>query len=73
MVSIYSYILFIKHLITGRNVIIAGGYLKGNEYDDILEYDPDEDSMVRVGNMIQPRYYHAVSVVQTQDYARWCR
>ena len=62
-----NYILFITHHIYHRNIIIAGGYdYDGdrNSYDDILEYNPDEDSMVVVGRMSQARYYHAVSVVQ---------
>ena len=55
-----------------RNIIFAGGY--GNvDHDDILEYNPDEDSMVVVGRMSQARYYHAVSVVQVQDFSVWCK
>ena len=51
----------------------AGGYAgDGDYYDDILEYDPEEDSMVLVGEMIQARSYHAISVVQAKDYATWC-
>ena len=52
----------------------AGGYAgDGDYYDDILEYDPEEDSIIPVGQMTQPRVYHAVSVVQAQDYAMWCQ
>ena len=54
------------------NLIIAGGY-GGGYRDDILEYDPDEDSMVPVGHMTQARSYHALSVVQVQDYVQWCQ
>ena len=71
-----NYILFITHNIYHRNIIIAGGYdYDGdrNSYDDILEYNPDEDSMVVVGRMSQARYYHAVSVVQVQDFSVWCK
>ena len=58
------------------NIIIAGGrdYDGANHYyDDILEYNPDEDSMVVVGHLTQTRSYHAVSVVQAQDYTKWCQ
>ena len=40
--------------------------------DDILEYDPVEDSVVSVSQMILARRMHAVNVVQVQDYAQWC-
>ena len=51
--------------------IIAGGREgESNFYDDILEYNAKEDSIVSVGKMTQPRYNHAVSIVQAQDYAQ---
>ena len=58
-----------------RNTIIAGGYYDYDDqfYDDILEYDPDEDSMVHLGHLTQARAYHTVSVVQAQDYTKWCQ
>ena len=65
-------ILYSSHTRYHRNIIFAGGY-DGSSYDDILEYNPDEDSMVVVGRMSQARYYHAVSVVQAQDYSMWCK
>ena len=52
-----------------RNIIIVGG-TKYN--DDILEYDPGKDAIVPLGQMTQARYFHAISVVQTQDYSNWC-
>ena len=52
--------------------MIAGGYDNDGNSDDILEYDPEEDSMVHVGQMTQARSYHAISVVQAQDYTKWC-
>ena len=56
------------------NIIIAGGYDDVYEiHDYILEYDPERDSMVPVGNMLQGRTYHAVSVVKAQDYTPWCQ
>ena len=54
------------------HVHISGGYDDDGNFVDILEYDPEEDSMALVGEMIQARSYHAISVVQAQDYAMWC-
>jgi len=54
-------------------VLIFGGLYNSHYYDDILEYNPDEDSMVVVGHLTQARAYHAVSVVQAQDYTKWCQ
>ena len=51
---------------------ISGGYDDDGNFVDILEYDPEEDSMLLVGEMIQARSYHAISVVQAQHYAMWC-
>ena len=56
------------NFIGGENYIGTSQY-----YDDILEYDPEEDSMVPVGQMTQTRAWHALSVVQAQDYAQWCQ
>ena len=63
-------------------IIIAGGfYYDGNdaydaydswEVDDILEYNPEEDTITSVGHMIQARDRHAISVVSAADYLQWC-
>merc|ERR1712032_527378 len=60
--------------IDGRVLIFGGApYAKPDaKPDDILEYDPEQDSMVPVGQKIKARAYHAVSVVKVQDYAKWC-
>ena len=55
-----------------NKVIIAGGYCDDNR-DDILEYDPEEDTMITVGHMTQARAQHAVSVIQAEDYLQWCQ
>jgi len=57
--------------IDGRVLIFGGA--DGNYHDDILEFKPDEEAMVPLGSMIQPRAGHAISVVQTQDYSNWCQ
>ena len=50
---------------------MANGY-DGYYSDDILEYDPEEDSLVTVGQMGQARAWHAISVVNTEDFDMWC-
>ena len=50
---------------------ITGGYgFDGYYSGDILEYDPEEDSMVTVGQMT--RAWHAITVVNTEQYQQWC-
>ena len=53
------------------SIIIAGGS-DNNVYDDILQYDPEEDTITSVGHMIQARSFHAISVVPAEDYLQWC-
>ena len=71
-------ILYSSHFRYHRNIIIAGGYYYDGDfsnafYDDILEYVHNEDSIQAIGNMIQARASHAVSVVQVKDYSMWCQ
>ena len=47
--------------------------MAGGEYDDILEYDPEGDTMTTVGHMTRARSQHAISVVQAGDYLQWCQ
>ena len=51
---------------------IAGGSYFVHYYDTILEYDTEEDVIITVGQMIEARDHHAVSVVQSEDYSKWC-
>ena len=52
---------------------IAGGEDSDyNYHDDILEYDPEEDTITIVGHMTMARESHAVSVVPAADYLQWC-
>ena len=54
-------------------IIIAGGQDSDlDSHDDILEYDPEEDTITTVGHMIQARVDHAISVVPAADYLQWC-
>ena len=67
----------LKHNTADRTqgIIIAGGeyYIGGSTYyDNILEYDQEEDSLVTVGQMTQARAWHAITVVNTGDYDQWC-
>ena len=50
----------------------AGGY-DGDYRNDILDFDPKEDSMVTVGQMTLSRHFLAVSVVQAEDFLLWCK
>ena len=57
-------------------IIIAGvqGWIYDDQnlyYDDILEFNPVENALVPLGHMTQARGQHAISVVQTMDYAQW--
>ena len=59
--------------ISWYTIIIAGGYAGGDDYyDDILEYDPEEDTITSVGHMTQARSLHAISAVSAADYLQWC-
>ena len=64
-----------------EHIIIAGGWycfdddalnFSCSSKDDILEYDPEEDTFTNVGHMTQARAYHAISVVNAGAYTKWC-
>ena len=42
------------------------------DFDKILEYDILEDSYQEIGQMLNARYFHAVSVVWFSDFSSWC-
>ena len=65
------FILFLSSTRYFRNILIAGG-LDRNTYDDILEYNPEDDAMRYVGKMTRIRAGHAVSVVEAQDFDGVC-
>ena len=51
-------------------MLFTGGYdfeigASPDIYDDILEYEPEEDVILSVGHMLLVRCWHAVSVVRT--------
>ena len=64
-------IFYLMHTRFHRNAIITGGY-DGDSHDDIIEFVPNKDIFSSVGQMIQARAWHALSVVPLQDYAPWC-
>ena len=53
---------------------LGGHYFDGSNiyYDDILEFDPLTGQWELLDRMIQPRRYHAVSVVDFQDFRTLC-
>jgi len=57
-------------------VLLFGGFNFNSDYDDtyddILEYDPEEDTITSVGHMIQAKESHAISVVEAAEYTKWC-
>ena len=70
------YLIYIINIVQYTIIIyITGGYssVNGNNYADILEYDPEEDTMTIVGHMTQGRSSHALSVVRVEDYLPWCQ
>ena len=65
-------VLVLRLRVWGQGLTIAGGYMYHPNYD-ILEYNPEEDTILTIGQMTQARYEHAVSVVQAQDFSVWCK
>merc|ERR1719468_582757 len=57
--------------INDRLLIFGGTDKDRNSFDDILEYDPEQDAMIPVGHMIKARAEPAVSVVPADDYLQW--
>merc|ERR1712066_331703 len=59
--------------ISGNKVLMFGGYdASYSTRNDILEYDPVTEEWQEVGQMKEPRFGHAVSVVSFKDFAAWC-
>ena len=55
-------------------IILAGGYIGSHDVnsDTILEYDIIGNSYTQIGTMAQGRGLHAISVVNYEDYSKWC-
>ena len=53
--------------------MVAGGSYFIHYYDNILEYNPKEDAIVMVGQMLEARDHHAISVVRAEDFSHWCQ
>ena len=51
----------------------SGGSDKANYYlDEIMEFSPTSGEWTVVDNMIEARYYHAVSVIKADDVIQFC-
>ena len=56
-------------------LMIVGGSYFVHYYDTILEYiqyNVEEDAIVTVGQMLEARDHHAISVVKAEDFSQWC-
>ena len=55
-------------------IILAGGYIGSHDVnsDTILDYDITGNTYTQIGTMIQGRGLHAISVVNYEDYSKWC-
>ena len=49
------------------NIQLAGGYDGTDPQDDIFQYEPDGEEWKHVGNMINARNSHAVSIVDVNN------
>ena len=56
-----------------RCVSSGGGSSAGRNLDRILEFNYETESWTEIGAMKLGRYYHAVSVVRYDDFAKWCK
>ena len=48
-------------------------WMDGVEFDTILEYDVSADSYSQIGTMTEASIPRAISVVQFEDYSKWCQ
>ena len=73
-VLIFGNIILALHFYHTKIIIAGGQYYDGQSqyYDDILEFNPLENTFVPLGHMTQARGQHAISVVQVMDYTQWC-
>ena len=49
----------------------SGGY-DGDYLDEIVEFSPTSGEWTVVDNMIEARYYHAVSVIKADSVIQFC-
>ena len=40
--------------------------------NEIIEYNPNTEQWVEIGEMINPLFSHGISVVNYEDYEQWC-
>ena len=49
----------------------SGGY-DGDYLDEIVEFSPTSGEWTVLDNMMEARYYHAVSVIKADDVIQFC-
>ena len=52
----------------------SGGYegYDGDYLDEIVEFSPTSGEWTVLDNMMEARYYHAVSVIKADDVIQFC-
>ena len=51
---------------------LGGRYDDGNYYDEILEFKPSTGTWSLVDRMKSARFFHAVSIISTEDIDMFC-
>ena len=49
----------------------SGGY-DGDRLDEIVEFSPSSGEWTVLDNMMEARYYHAVSVIEADSVLQFC-
>ena len=57
--------------------ILGGGWEYHGEGEDegdlVLKFDIEKEEYIKLGTMIYYRIFHAISLVQSNDYHSWCK
>ena len=64
---------YLRGVSINNRVMVTGGSLKGEYYDDILEFDPSQGAWTHLGKMMVARRTHAVSTVNWEDVREFCQ
>ena len=62
----------LSRMVTKGQFFILTGGRAGNDFNAILEYDVAADSFTQIGTMTRDRSWHAISVVQYEDFSKSC-